>query len=420
MSDDTMTSGTVSALERPARKRVLALGAKMDERTMFEKADALGIDVVQIQKPHLADPLQRGTLEVHLLDYADTERLMPLVRAMHAAQPFDALICVTEPGLPIAARVAIELGLRFTRPSTVQLLRDKWAMRQLLAAHGVSPVRAATGTTAAEIEGFLRDVASPAIVKPIDGGGSFGIALVRSPEEAAQAVARLGALGVKSFIIEEYLSGPEISVESFSFAGKHVVIACTDKLTTGEDGFLELGHAVPAQLDPATRAEVVALTTKLLDVVKYTDGPSHTEIKLTPQGPRIIEGHDRLGGDHINELVRLAYGVDMVSTVFAWACGLIEPFEAPAPIGGAAVRFFIPPPGTLREVRGLDELRARPDVSELDWTVPVGGTIPRIRDNNTGRPGYVLVKGPDAPSAAAAAARYAQSVEVVVEPEPSP
>lgn len=420
MSDDTLTRGAVSAVERPVRKRVLALGAKLDERTMFEKAHALGIDVVQIQKPHMADPLQRGTLEVHLLDYTDQARLMPLVRAMHAAQPFDALICLTEPGLPTAARVGIELGLRFTRPSTVQLLRDKWAMRQLLAAHGVSPVRAAAGTTVAQVEAFLRDVASPAILKPIDGGGSFGIALVRSPADAAAAVARLGELGVKSFIVEEYLSGPEISVEAFSFAGKHVVVACTDKLTTEEEGFLELGHSMPAQLGPATRAEVVALTGKLLDVVKYTDGPSHTEMKLTPQGPRIIEGHDRMGGDHINELVRLAYGVDMVSTVFAWACGLIEPFEPPAALGGSAIRFFIPPAGTLRSVRGLDELRAQPDVVELDWTVPVGGTIPRTRDNNNGRPGYVLVQGPDAPSAAAAAARYAQSVEVVVDPEPSP
>ncbi len=420
MSDDTMTRGAVSALDRPARKRVLALGAKLDERTMFEKAEALGIDVVQIQKPHMADPRQRGTLEVHLLDYTDHDRLMPLVRAMHAAQPFDALICLTEPGLPTAAKVAIELGLRFTRPSTVQLLKDKWAMRQLLAAHGVSPVRAAAGTTLAEIEAFLRDVASPAILKPIDGGGSFGIALVSSPEDAAAALARLHELSVRSFIVEEYLTGPEISVEAFSFAGEHVVIACTDKLTTEAEGFLELGHAIPAQLDPATRAEVAALTVRLLEIVKYTDGPSHTEIKLTPQGPRIIEGHDRMGGDHINELVRLAYGIDIVATTFAWACGMIEPFEAPAVRGGSAIRFFIPPAGTLRSVRGLDELRARPDVVELDWTVPVGGTIPRTRDNNNGRPGYVLVEGPDAPSAAAAAARHAASVEVVVDPEPSP
>ncbi len=127
-----------------------------------------------------------------------------------------------------------------------------------------------------------------------------------------------------------------------------------------------------------------------------------------------------MGGDHINELVRLAYGVDIVATTFAWACGMIEPFEAPAVRGGSAIRFFIPPAGTLRSVRGLDELRAQPDVVELDWTVPVGGTIPRTRDNNNGRPGYVLVEGPDAPSAAAAAARYAASVEVVVDPEPSP
>ncbi len=415
---EVMPRGATSLADRSARQRVLVIGAKLDEHTMFEKAAALGIDVVQIQRPQLADPRHGGAAEMHVLDYTDRDALLPLARRLHAQRPFEALVCLTELGLPVAAQLAVELGLRFTRPATVQLLKDKYAMRQLLNAQGISPVRAAAGTTAAEIATFLRTVTCPAILKPIDAGGSFGIALLHSPDEAEAAFAHLSGLGVKAFIIEEYLTGPEISVEAFSFAGKHVVVACTDKLTSGEDGFIELGHAVPAQLDPALRDEVVELVGRLLDAVKYSDGPSHTEIKLTPAGPRIIEGHDRPGGDHINELVRLAYGIDFVATTFAWACGLIEPFEAPPARAGSAIRFLTAPPGRLRAVRGLDELRARPDVVELGWTVAVGDSIAPLHDN-TSRPGYVLVEGPDAPSAAAAAARYARSVQIDVEPERS-
>ncbi len=417
MFDDATARGGTARVA--ARRRVLAIGAKRDEPAIFDKARALGIDVVLIQKPQLADPRQQGAREVHLVDYTDHARLLPLVRGLHAAQPFDALVCLTEPGLPTAAEVGAALGLRFTSPATTRLLQDKWAMRRLLAAHGVSPVRAAAGTSAAEIAAFLRDLAAPAILKPVDGGGSFGIALVRSPAEADAAFARLQRLGVGSFVIEEFLAGPEISVEAFSFAGEHVIVACTDKLVAPEAGFIELGHAVPAALAAATRAEVAELVRRLLDLVGYTDGPSHTELKLTPQGPRIIEGHDRAGGDRINELVRQVYGVDLVATTFAWACGLTEPVAVPPAAGGAAVRFFIPPAGTLRSVRGLDALRGRPGVVELEWNVAVGHTIPQLRTNTTGRVGHVLVTGPDAGSAAATAARYAEGLEIVVEPERS-
>jgi biotin carboxylase len=328
------------------------------------------------------------------------------------------VFCLTEPGLMTAAELALGLGLRFTRPSTVHLLRDKWAMRQLLDAHGISPVRAAAGTSAAELAAFLRDVACPAIVKPIDGGGSFGVALLRSPGEAEGAFARLAALGVRSYIVEEYLTGPEISVEAFSFAGRHVVVACTDKLSE-ETGFVELGHAIPARLDPATQAQVAELVGRLLDVVKYTDGPSHTEIKLTPAGPKIIEGHDRLGGDRINTLVSLAYGVDLVETTFTWACGLGAPFAPPPLRAGSAIRYLVPPAGTLRAVRGLDAVRAQPDVVALEWTVPVGGPIWPLTDSSA-RPGYVIVRGADAASAADAAARYAAAIEFDVEPRSAP
>ena len=384
---------------------------------MFEKANDLDLDIVEIERPQLHNPLQRGARELHLMDYTDHAVLMPLVRSLHAEKPFDALVCLTEPGLPTAAAVAAELGLRFTSRETVRLLRDKWAMRQLLEAHGVSPVRAAAGTAVAEIVAFLSGVACPAILKPVDGGGSLGVVLLRSPGEAEAALARLQGLGVRAFIIEEYLTGPEISVEAFSFAGDHVIVTCTEKIVVEEAGFVELGHALPAQLDPLTRTEVEALVRQLLDLVGYTDGPSHTELKLTPQGPRIIEGHDRGGGGRLNELVLQTYGVDFVATTFAWACGLMEPFSAPQARGATAIRFFAPPAGRLRALRGLDELRTLPDVVEVDWSVAVGDMIPGARATNHGRIGHVLVRGPDTAGAVAAAARYAERVEIVVEPE---
>lgn len=120
-------------------------------------------------------------------------------------------------------------------------------------------------------------------------------------------------------LAEEFLSGHEVSVEGFSQDGVHSVVAVTDKLLgEGGSGFIEAGHSVPARVDEAIRQGIVDLTGRLLDAVGLVEGPSHTEIMITDAGLRIIESHNRAGGDNIPELVRLAYGVDLVRA--RWRC----------------------------------------------------------------------------------------------------
>ncbi len=223
-------------------------------------------------------------------------------------------------------------------------------------------------------------------------------------------IERLAELEVEVMIAEEYLDGPEFSVEAFSFAGHHVVIAVTEKLVG--PNFLELGHVMPARISAADRAALANMTKDFLSAVGLRDGASHTELKLTSRGPRIIEGHNRAGGDKINALVRAAYGLDMVKMSFEWACGLIAPLERdPAPVAAAAIRFFEIAPGRVESVEGLDAVRAAPELLELSLKYGPGDVIEPAAEN-LDRPGFVAVRTPSADEAERAADRLLRTVRV--------
>lgn len=381
---------------------------------MVDAAVKLGAEVWWAQRPDRVRPDEAAAPVVTLLaDYTEPE-FVDLVAHLHLFRPFDAVVSIQEHALLSLAALNDRLGLVGPGQETARLVTDKWAMRARLAERGVSPVAAALGRTADDLRAFGAAHGYPFIAKPVAATGSFGVTLVEADEVDAVAERFVGT-GGGAFLMEEHLEGPEISVESFTFAGRHVVLALTDKSTL--HGFVESGHTVPGTVAEAARAEVSELVGAFLDAVGLTEGPSHVEVKLTAAGPRIVEGHCRRGGDRINELVRLAYGVDMEELTVAWALGLAEPLAGPpAARRASAIRFADAPCGELVAVSGQDEVVADPDVAEVLVLHQAGQRIGPVRWSGD-RAGYVIATGSTPAEAAARATAGAERlVFTVTEP----
>lgn len=152
-------------------------------------------------------------------------------------------------------------------------------------------------------------VGFPLVVKPSDSTGSQGVTVVRAEEGLVPAWERASAIS-SSVLLEEFLDGPQFSVEAFSEDGKHVVLAVT-RTYSDPRTLVELGHVLPADLPEHQRAQFVERTAQLLDAGGLTFGPSHTEFVLTARGPVPIETHARVGGDDIYLMVADGVGVDM-------------------------------------------------------------------------------------------------------------
>lgn len=244
-------------------------------------------------------------------DASDSEWLT-LARALHAAHPVTRIGSFYDDCRPQAALIARDLGLETHSPEIVELIENKHAMRLRLADAGVEETASAIVHSVEALKEFAAEHGYPCVVKPVDGAASKGVSVLGAPDGAESSFHRASRINAGSRVaVEEFLAGNQYSVEGFSEKGEHVILAITRKYSD-PDSLVELGHVLPAPLEPAQHAAIERHVVETLNALDVEFGPTHTEIILTPNGPRVIETHLRTGGDEIWNLVTDATGVDMI------------------------------------------------------------------------------------------------------------
>ncbi|WP_260860079.1 ATP-grasp domain-containing protein [Streptomyces cupreus] len=366
-----------------------------------------GAEITLVDTPARYDQALFSVARRTVLTEYDDPALIPQLRAIHRETPFSAVLSLTEQGLLPAARIAEGLGVRGLPSEVVARTRDKFAMRTWLRDKGFSGVPCEVVRDAGDILGFGTEHGYPVIVKPRHGQGSERVSCFRRAEDVVTPPA-----SADEYIAEVFFPGEEFSVEAFSCAGSHHVLAITGKFT--QDAFVEIGHVVPAPVEPHMTAAIKAYVGEFLDAMGISDGCSHTELRLTPSGPEVIETHTRVGGDSIPTLVRQATGHDLLDHVVQWFLDGVEPQEpAPAPSGAAAIRFFTPPPGTVAAISGVQRWQGLPGVVKLHLPLKAGDRVPAIQDSRT-RVGYVLTASSTAEQAIDLCCQVMSGVEIDV------
>lgn len=218
--------------------------------------------------------------------------------------------------------VASAMGLIGNPDEYSEVTTNKYLMRTCFSKHGIPSPQY---TVVANNDSYsIRGFRFPLIVKPTDRSGSRGVEKVLDPLQLNEAIARAQK---ESFsdeaIIEEFVTGREISVEGISYEGHHYILQITDKVTTGAPYFVELAHHQPSNLPQDIQEKVKAIVLKALDALHIRYGASHSELKITEDGDiRVIEIGARMGGDFIgSDLVKLSTGYDFLEGVIKVAMG---------------------------------------------------------------------------------------------------
>src|SRR5690606_1904841 len=179
-------------------------------------------------------------------------------------------------GVPTVAHVARQLGLIGNSEESALLSTNKFQMRNAFERAGLN----CPGYFLAGPDSDGRPPADalryPLLVKPVDRSGSMGVQKVGDEQalQAALATAKGKSL-TGAAIVEEFVEGVEVSVESISWEGRHWVLVITDKETSGPPHFVEIGHHQPSQLPAAIQEEIHRQTLLGLDALKIRYGASH-------------------------------------------------------------------------------------------------------------------------------------------------
>lgn len=311
-------------------------------------------------------------------------------------------------GLLPACLATTQLGITGLSLEAVRNTRDKMHMRHVLEEAGLGQLQYAICRSLEEAQAFLDKVGGPIILKPVSGTGSDGVSRVKSADELAAAF-RLaaGAAGFTGILCEEYIEGPEVSLEGYSVDGRFVPVALTDKLI--DENFLEIGHQQPSSLPQSVFDAAADIAGRALFALGVYNGVTHTEFRISSRGPVLIETHTRMGGDHIHLLTRLTTGVDLADLMVAFSLGEKVDIQ-PTPQGrAAAVRFSVGRPG---RVRGVSVPAIEPGSGIQEVLGPPLGKVVTGRSSSPDRLARVIATGPTPQAAGKTAEDFLTQIQV--------
>ncbi len=378
-------------------KRLLIIGASILQLPAIIKAKEMGlyVAVADFNPNAMAIPYAD---EYYNVSTIDEKSICAAAREFRA----DGIMTLaTDMPMRSVAYSCGELGLTGISYDTAVKATDKGEMIRAFEAAGVEHPWYYIVSKDAGKSALPDSITYPCITKPTDNAGSRGVMLVNSPEELEAALTYSAENGRNgAVIVEEYMAGPEVSVEVIVWQGVPHVLQVTDKRTTGAPHFVEMGHSQPSQLQPTDLDKIRDLACRAVKAVGIDNGPAHVEIMLTEAGPKMVELGARMGGDCItSHLVPLSTGIDMVKATIDISLGL-TPDITPKFERGSAIRFFDAPCGVITAIEGVEEARRIPGVQEISFTKTVGDTVTAI-GSSTDRAGFVIAQANSADKAEA-------------------
>lgn len=370
-------------------KTIMILGAGVLQLRAIKTAKSLNLNSIVLDQNPRAPGMEIADVPI-IADIKNPSLCLEIARQYRIDGVFTM---ATEVPLKSLAYINEQMGLSGLRPDQITAATDKGVMRGLFKKNGASSPLSVRCKTFEEAGAAFDKFKAEVIVKPALGMGSRGIFYLKDKQHLRSAFERAKAnSGTGEVLVEEFIDGPEFSVETLSWNRHTEVVAVTDKITTGSPYWVEMGHTQPSEY-----------SLKDIDAIKQTaiDGinalgldwcAGHTEIKLSRSGPKLIEIGGRLGGDFITaELTTWSTGVDIVAGAIKLALGeapIIEPIE---PNRGAAIRYIGAKQGRLVRIDGLESARNIPGISTIEFNYQIGDQIPEVDSSGT-RTAWIIAK----------------------------
>ncbi|TDB87737.1 ATP-grasp domain-containing protein [Actinomadura sp. KC216] len=367
-----------------SKEYVLLLGADqyLRERAFSGAKQATDLPVWAATEDAVRKP-NRTFDNMLAADPKDAESLLAAIRA-HSAQGWHPRIVVplNDWTVESASTVNRVLGLDGLDATAVTNARNKHAMKQAFHAAGIPTPRSQLVRSEQELLDAVKAIGLPVVIKPYDFGGSGGVVLATTREEAVAGLAESKAVIAKyrsafdirgdKYLVERFVdSDDEVSLEVLCGRGRAHVLAVTEKYLSSRPWFAEIAHLVPSHRteDPM----LTDLATRACAALGIDRGLAHVEIKFAGDGtPWVIEVAARPGGDGIMDQVERACSINPYWLHVGSYLGsdLFDVAGGAKPTKTSAIAFLKAPPGRIKDV--LDGKPLPPEVRSINISAKPG------------------------------------------------
>lgn len=405
----------IRSVQQRMKKTLLVLAAGTLQVPAITTARQMGLRVVAMDGDADAPGLALADVG-EVVNITDVE---PCLAVAQRERVSGVIHICAEVSMHVMGAINEALCLRGVDRETAVRATNKAVMRRAFESAGAPSPQFRLAASEEEALAAARVLGYPLILKPSRSSASRGVTQL-SAETGSDAVVRAFRRAYeesrdRSVVVEQFVEGAEFSVEILTWNGRSHILAVTDKVTTGAPHFVETGHSQPTRLADRDRRRVEEAAVQGVRALGIDWAAAHAEVRLSPDGPRLMEIGARLGGDFITtELVPRSTGIDMVEGAIRLALGEepdLRPRHAPQ---GAAIRYLRPRSGTVRRVEGVDAARQMDGVRIVEVTVRPGDTVPPITSSLT-RVGHVIAEGASAEVAIGRAEAARDRIRIVTD-----
>ena len=392
-------------------KKIMVLAAGLLQIDVIEKAKSMGYYVLAVDGNPKAPGFNVADKAI-CADIVNEETMLKIARDEHV----DGVIhpC-SEVSMAVMGRINDELGLSGISREQAICATNKHLMRKAFEKGNAPSPKSILAQDAEDAWSRLQnEFDTDAILKPSRNSGSRGIAKVsRNMDKGDFIRAYDEALSESrdhSVLIEQFIEGPEFSIEMIVWQGEIHVLTVTDKKTTGAPHFVELGHNQPSCFSDTDVETLKAAAVAGVRALGVNNCACHAEAKLMNGKAYLMEVGARLGGDFIStELTHLSTGIDMVAAAIDVALGVEPDLSAKEEPKGVCIRYFCPKPGKLVSISNTEVLN-NPHVYLWEIYSKEGDVIPAVTSSLC-RSGHVIVTEKTPQKAIELAERLIESVK---------
>ena len=315
-------------------------------------------------------------------------------KQFHRTCPLDGVMTVGTDASQTFAAVADALNLPGIPFEVAERATDKIKMRQVLKEKGVPVPDFRPIWTLEECQQAIQDMPLPLVIKPCDNMGARGVRKIERLDDLISAFREAKEASISGkLILEEFMEGPELSLDALVFEGSIHITGVADRIIERAPYFVEIGHTLPSALPEKQQSRAVAVFKQAIFALGIDIGAAKGDIKITPEGPKIVEIAARLSGGWMSAYTYpLSTGVNLYKAAIQIALGETPTDLKPKTSLVSAERSLLPPPGKILSIQGVEEARKIKGVKEIILMKEAGDMAEEPR-SNLGKVGYVITVG---------------------------
>ena len=374
-------------------KHLLIVGGGVFQVPAIKIAKSMGLKVVvtdynpEAEGMLLADyPIEVSTRNINLT--------VNMAKQFHRACPLEGVLTVGTDASQTVAAVADALNLPGIPFEVAERATDKIKMRQVLKNKNVPVPDFRPIWTLEECREAIKDLSLPLVIKPCDNMGARGVRKIERFDELTLAFCEAKEASISGkLILEEFMGGPELSLDALVFESNIHITGVADRIIERAPYFVEVGHTLPSTLPADQQTQAVEVFKQAIIALGIDIGAAKGDIKITPEGPKIVEIAARLSGGWMSAYTYpLATGVNLYKAAIQVALGEKPTDLTPKTSLVSAERSLLPPAGKILSIRGVEEARKIKGVKEIILMKEAGDMAEEPR-SNLGKVGYVITIG---------------------------